>query len=199
MKITKIQSAVKTAGRYNIFVDGEYSFSLDENQLLDQKLVVGLEIQDAQLGQLKDESEFGKAYTRALELIMRRPRSEKEMRDYARRKKWSDEIYQKVLARLKDKSYVDDKKFAEFWLKARIGGKPTSKRKISAELAQKGISREIADSVTSSYSNEDELDTLKILVNKKQSKYPDEKKFMAYLASQGYRFDQIKQVLSEED
>lgn len=199
MKITKIQPAVKTAGRYNIFVDEKYSFSLDENQLLDLKLKIGFEIEDDQLNQLKGESIFGKAYGRALELILSRPRSYKEMKDYARRKKWDKELTDKVLQKLADKGYINDQKFAEFWLRARLGGKPISKRKISAELAQKGINREIADKILQDYSGEDELDTLRVLVKKKRSKYPDEQKFMAYLARQGFSFDMIKKAINNED
>ncbi len=198
MKITKIQPAVKTAGRYNIFVDEKYSFSLDENQLLDLKLKIGFEIEDDQLDQLKDESIFGKAYARALELILSRPRSNREMQDYARRKKWDEELTDRVLQKLTDKGYINDQKFAEFWLRARLAGKPISKRKISAELAQKGISRAISDKVLEDYSGTEELDTLKALVKKKRSKYPDDQKFMAYLARQGFSFDMIKEAIKKD-
>lgn len=198
MKITKIQPAVKTAGRYNIFVDEKYSFSLDENQLLDLKLKIGFEIEDEQLDELKGESEYGKAYGRALELIISRPRSNKEMKDYARRKKWDEELTDRILQKLTDKGYINDKKFAEFWLRARLAGKPISKRKVSAELAQKGISRAISDKVLEDYSGTEELDKLKALVKKKRSKYPDDQKFMAYLARQGFNFDMIKEAIKKD-
>lgn len=199
MKITKIQPAVKTAGRYNIFVDEKYSFSLDENQLLDLKLKIGFEISDQQLDELKGESEYGKAYTRALELILSRPRSEKEMKEYAWRKKWDEELSDRVLGKLRDKGYLDDLKFAQFWLRARTGGKPRSKRKISAELAQKGVKKETVDRVLLDYDDDYEMSALRKIIDKKRSKYATEQKLMTYLAGQGYRFDQIKQVLSEED
>ena len=199
MKITKIQPAVKTAGRYNVFVDEKYSFSLDENQLLDLKLKTGFEIGEKQLDEFKGESEYGKAYARALELILSRPRSEKEMNEYAWRKKWDEELSDRVLGKLRDKGYLDDVKFAEFWLRARTSGKPRSKRKISSELAQKGVKRETIDQVLAGYSDDDELGVLRTLVAKKRSKYPDEQKFMAYLARQGYSFDHIKLALSDDD
>lgn len=199
MKITKIQPAVKTAGRYNIFVDEKYSFSLDENQLLDLKLKIGFEISEDQLDKLKGESEYGKAYARALELILSRPRSEKEMKDYAWRKKWDEELSDRVLGKLRDKGYLDDEKFAQFWLRARTGGKPRSKRKISAELAQKGVKREIVDKVLTGYDDESEMSALQKLVDKKRRKYTDEQKFMAYLAGQGFSYDMIKQAISKNN
>ncbi len=199
MKITKIQPAVKTAGRYNIFVDEKYSFSLDENQLLDLKIKIGSEISDEQLDGLKGESEYGKAYARALELIVSRPRSEKEMQEYAWRKKWDEVLSERVLGKLRDKGYLDDEKFAQFWLRARTGGKPRSKKKISSELAQKGIKRDIIDQVIANYDDNHEIDALRKLVNKKKNKYSDKQKFMSYLASQGFSFDAIRRVLSDEN
>lgn len=199
MKITKIQPAVKTAGRYNIFVDEKYSFSLDENQLLDLKLKTGFEVSDQLLDELKGESEYGKAYARALELILSRPRSEKEMKEYAWRKKWDEELSGRVLGRLRDKGYLDDEKFAQFWLRARTGGRPRSKRKISAELAQKGVKREIVDKVLHDYDDDSEMLALRKLVDKKRSKYADEQKFMAYLAGQGFSYDMIKEAVKKED
>lgn len=198
MRITKIQPAVKTAGRYNIFVDEKYSFSLDENQLLDLKLKTGFEISEDKLDELKGESEYGKAYARALELILSRPRSEKEMKDYAWRKKWDEELSDKVLGRLRDKGYLDDVKFAQFWLRARTGGKPRSKRKISAELAQKGVKREVVDAILTDYDSDQEMEALRRLVDKKKSKYVDEQKFMAYLAGQGFSYDMIKKAIGRE-
>lgn len=199
MKITKIQPAVKTAGRYNIFVDEKYSFSLDEAQLLDQKLKAGFEISEKKLDELKGESEFGKSYARALELILRRPRSVREMKDYARRKKWEIELRDRVIEKLSEKGYLDDRKFANFWLKARVSSKPISKRKLNAELLQKGIKREIIDEALVEYTGIDEQDALATLIKKKRNKYADEQKLMAYLASQGFSYGSIKEALQELD
>ena len=77
MQITKVAPAAKTPGRYNVFVDGQYSFSLDEVQLVQSGIHSGLEIGDEQLANFRNESEFGKNYIRAIDLISRRLRSEK--------------------------------------------------------------------------------------------------------------------------
>ena len=60
MNITKISPAVKTDGRYNVFVDNEFSFSLDETQLVTLGLKKGDAIDELQLSELKNESDFGK-------------------------------------------------------------------------------------------------------------------------------------------
>ena len=44
MKITDIKAQVRRAGRYSIFVDGKYAFSLSDTALLEQKLKLGQEL-----------------------------------------------------------------------------------------------------------------------------------------------------------
>lgn len=197
MKITMIKPAVKTRGRFNIFVDGKYSFSLDEQQLLDLKIKRGQEMSDQHLEELKKESNFGKKYARALELIMRRVRSEKEIRDYGWRKKWEPEEIDRIIEKLQTKGYQDDEKFAQSWVRSRAALKNISKRKLSLELQQKGVNKDIIEQTIATNEEYDEHQALKDLVNKKQARYLDQNKFIAYLLRQGFRYEDIKQTLSE--
>lgn len=198
MKITAIKAAVKTPGRYNIFVDGQYSFSLDELQVVQNGVRLGREYSEAELAALKDESVFGKAYARALEYIFRRPRSEKEMRDYAFRKQWEPAIAERVMSRLRDKGYLDDEKFAASWVRHRALGKPISQRKLRQELKQKGVTDDIADKAIAGDEDFDETDALQRLVAKKRGRYADEQKFIAYLLRQGFSYDRVKTVLDKQ-
>lgn len=198
MKITKISPAVKTAGRYNIFVDGVYSFSLEETQLLASRLKTGAEISEDDLKELKNDSEFGKAYARALDLILRRPRSRYEILQYTKRKKWSEEISDKVIEKLENKNYINDMKFAEFWVQARKNSKPISQRKLRAELLQKRVDQKLIDETLLQYSDEDQNQALIKLINKKQKNYKDEQKLIAYLARQGFGYDDIKKAIAKE-
>lgn len=199
MIITAIKPAVRTAGRLNVFVDGKYSFSLDELQLVKSGISVNRELTEAELAQLKDESAFGKAYARALEYIFRRPRSFKEMRDYAWRKKWEPDMADRVIARLAERGYLDDAKFAEAWVRHRATGKPTSKRKLVLELRQKGVSSDDIEAALADSNEFDEREALRELIAKKRGRYDDEQKLMAYLARLGFSFEEIKSALSDTD
>ena len=196
MKITAIKQAVKTPGRFNVSVDGKYSFSLDELQVINTGIKTGNEYSESELEKLKDESAFGKAYARALDYIMRRPRSEKEMRDYAWRKKWEPAMAGRVMNQLRDKGYLNDQKFAEFWIRNRALGKPMSVKKLRLELMQKGVSGEIIENALSKDEEFDEQTALKRMIEKKRGRYDDEQKLIAYLLRQGFRYDDIKEVLS---
>ena len=137
MKITDISLQARDKNRVNVSVDGKYRFSLDVFQVGELGIKLGCEYTDEELIALEDESQFGKLYARALDYCLIRPRSIKEMRDYLWRKtrptkkrspKTGEiierpgvklEITERVLARLMDKKYLDDEKFARFWLEHR--------------------------------------------------------------------------------
>jgi regulatory protein len=53
LKITTITQQVKQKGRFSIFVDGQYAFSLSEAALLKSKIASGDKLTSAQLKALK--------------------------------------------------------------------------------------------------------------------------------------------------
>ncbi|HRN96863.1 MAG TPA: RecX family transcriptional regulator [Candidatus Saccharibacteria bacterium] len=211
MKITSISSQVRDKNRVNVSVDGKYRFSLDIFQVGDLGLKVGKEYTDEELRSLESESQFGKLYTRALEYCLIRPHSAKEVRDYLYRKtrptrsKTGEmrpgvpkEITDRVYYRLLEKGYIDDNKFTRYWVDNRSLTKGASKRKLTSELRQKGVDSSIIAEMLGDSERSDAEEIQKIIV-KKRSKYPDDQKFMAYLARQGFSYDDIRAALSEKD
>ncbi|MDB5182146.1 MAG: regulatory protein RecX [Candidatus Saccharibacteria bacterium] len=200
MKITAIKQQVKRQGRYSIFVDEKYAFSLSENALLDQKIRIGLEVSKEELQGFKDASKFDKAYNLTLSYVARRPRSEWELRDYFRRKEIDEEAGELILDRLKNFGYINDAAFARSWVENRRLLKPISRRRLIMELRQKHV----ADDVVRQVLEEDETtdrDTLRQLVERKrkQSRYQDDQKLMQYLVRQGYGYDDVKSVLKNQE
>ncbi|HRN90426.1 MAG TPA: RecX family transcriptional regulator [Candidatus Saccharibacteria bacterium] len=211
MKITSISSQVRDKNRVNVSVDGKYRFSLDIFQVGDLGLKVGKEYTDEELRSLESESQFGKLYSRALEYCLMRPHSAKEVRDYLYRKtrltrsKTGEmrpgvpkEITDRVYYRLLEKGYIDDNKFTRYWVDNRSLTKGASKRKLTSELRQKGVDSSIIDEILSDSERSDDEEIQKIIA-KKRSRYPDDQKFMAYLARQGFSYDDIRAALSEKD
>ena len=207
MKITSISAQIRDQNRVNISIDGKYRFSLDTYQLLNLGIKVGLEYDETQLITLEQESRFGKVYARALEYCLMRPRSGREVRDYLYKKTRptrnksgelksgvSIEITSRVFDRLVEKDYIDDVKFAHYWVENRSVTKGTSHRKLTAELRQKGIKSSIIEHEFDASERNDSNEIQKIII-KKRSHYPDDKKLMAYLARLGFDYDDIKQAL----
>lgn len=210
MKITAISSQVRDKNRVNVSVDGKYRFSLDIFQVGDLGLKVGKEYTDEELTTLEQESQFGKLYARALEYCLMRPHSAREVRDYLYRKTRptrlktgemrpgvSIEITTRVFDRLVEKNYVDDRKFARYWVDNRSLTKGASIRKLTSELRSKGVENSIIEQMLSESTRSDDQEIQKIIA-KKRSRYPDEQKLMAYLARQGFSYDDIKSALEED-
>ena len=198
MRITKVAPATRTAGRYNIFVDGHYSFSLDEFRLVQYSLHSGQEIDETKLAELQAESDFGKNYIRAVDLISRRLRSEREIRDYARRKQWSRDNTERVIARLYDRGYLNDLVFAQAFVRSRQSAQKYSRRRIERDLVNKGISHRIIQQVLDEEAGmADDNDALTNLVTKKYHRYDDINKLKAYLARAGFKYDDINRAIEQ--
>lgn len=186
--------------RYSIYVDRKYAFSFSEAELLNVGLRIGQEFTTKELEELKDKATADKAYDRALNLIMRRPRSEWELRDYLKRKDYEEEMIQATLNRLSIRGYLNDLDFAQRWAANRRLLKSTSKRRLMQELRLKRVSDEIIQKVLDE-DDADEQEVLRDLISRKrkQSKYQDDQKLMQYLIRQGYNYGDIKSVLSNQD
>ncbi len=199
MKITAIKAQVKREGRYSIFVDGKYAFSLSAESLLETGLVNGQELGEADILAYKKLSSDDKAYGLTLEYVVRRMRSEGELHDYFRRKKYEPELAEQITTKLKRGGYVDDTEFARRWVENRRLLKATSIRRLQLELRQKKVSSDIIQAVLAE-DETDERQVLRELVAKKrkQSRYQDDQKLIAYLARQGFSYEDIKTVLGED-
>lgn len=214
MKITSLSAGQRDPNRVNVSVDGKYRFSLDISQVVSLGVRVGREYSEQELAELEQESQFGKLYARALEYCLMRPHSAKEVRDYLWRKTRatryksrktgeikersgvSQAVADRVFERLVEKGYVDDQKFARFWIENRNQTKGTSLRKLEAELRSKGVGQSVIGWVLGQTERND-IDELQKIIAKKRSRYPDEQKLMQYLARQGFSYDDIRSTLDE--
>ena len=211
MKITGISAQLKNPNRVNVSVDGKYRFSLDILQMIEHGVKLGKEYTNAQLAELEGESTYGKLYTKSLEYCMIRPHSAREMKDYLWRKtratKYksrtgevkeregvSQDVADRVYGRLVEKGYIDDEKFARWWVENRNLRKGTSRRKLQMELQQKGVPSPTIVTVLDDSPREDTSELAKIIA-KKRSKYPDDQKLIQYLARHGFNYDDIKSAL----
>lgn len=207
MKITALKTQVRDKNRINVSIDGKYRLSVDILQVAELGLRVGKEYSEEEFQALEEESQYGKLYTRALEYALIRPRSHREMRDYLYRKtrdtrtKTGDirkgvsvQLTNRVFDRLVEKGYINDEKFAHFWVENRNVRKGSSMRKLQSELSAKGVAPDIIERTLGDSERSDAEEIQKIIL-KKAARYDNEQKLIAYLARQGFRYDDIKEAL----
>ena len=100
------------------------------------------------------------------------------------------EFSQIILNRLIEKGYINDTKFARYYVENRFVKKGISQKRLKTELMKKGISKEIIDEVLDARDDEEEI--LKIIA-KKRAKYDDDR-LIQYLCRQGFSY-QLAQSL----
>ncbi len=198
MNITNIKQQERLKGRYSVFVDGKYSFSLSDTALLDARLSVGQELTGEDVKRYKQLSLDDKVYSNALRYAAMRRRSTWEMESYLQRKQASSDLAQQVMDKLMHLGFIDDLAFAQTWVENRHLLKPTSKRKLQQELKAKRVPNEVIDQVLREDAVEDtsELQTM-ITRKRRQTKYQDDEKLMQYLARQGFGYEDIKNALHD--
>lgn len=195
MKITAIKQQVKNENRVSVFVDEKYSFSLTLDQLITEKLKKGLDLSESEVKSLKKKSADGKLRIRAIEWLCIRPRSEKELKDYLRKKNTESDYSQNLINEMTEKKYLSDENFAKWFLELKKR-QLKSQKEIVFLLRQKGVSRQIINHLLE---NNDVIDreNLKNLILKKRSKYKDDTKLMSYLIRKGYSFSDVKEALAD--
>lgn len=122
-------------------------------------------------------------------------------RDFARpllvSRGWSSEdtseLSNRIISRLLDKGYLDDRKFAEWYVENRFTVKGVSKKRLKMELMKKGVASEIIGEVLDGRDDEEEI--LKMIA-KKRAKYDDEK-LLAYLCRQGFSYDLARKAIED--
>jgi regulatory protein len=144
-RITALCPGKGRGKRMNVYLDGKYTFSLDNEVVAVRKLKVEQELSDEDIEVLSKADDFQRCLNAALHYISYRPRSENEVRDRLKRGKYDTETREAVITRLKEKGYIDDLAFARFWLDNRQSFSPRSRWLTRVELKQKGVAESIID------------------------------------------------------
>lgn len=211
--ITKMTPGARDPNRVNIFLDSVFAFSLDISQVIELNVKVKQKVDPERLKVLQSASEFGKLYQRTLEWALTRPHSVQEARNYLRRRKLKrkllnkqrereekrplpelqDETMALVVEKLIEKKYLDDLKFAKFFVENRQVRRGISQKKLKLELKRKGVSEENIKIALAMVERPEDEEIRKV-IKKKRAKYND---FMlvSYLVRQGFDFAKAKDAV----
>ncbi len=146
---------------------------------------------------MPDTPLFDSLYNKTLRFLSFRPRSEKEVLDYLKRKKANAENVSKIVKKLKEYNFVNDLDFAKWWIENRKKGK----RLVVMELKQKGITKEIIEEAVSIFDLvKKEEGLIEKLIEKKWRTFSKEgekgyQKMVNFLMRRGFDWDTIKQAL----
>jgi regulatory protein len=193
--ITALTLQKRNKERVNLFLDGEYAFSLSLDAVL--RLRRGQCLSQSEIDTLRREDEILRAYQHALRLLGYRPRSQVEMTRSLGQKGYGAEAVSVALQRLADKRYIDDDAFARYWLQRRERSRPRGARAINYELRQKGVDRDIINQVLQELDEEASAwAAIEGKLARWSTLHQDEfrKKSMGFLTRRGFSYDVVRRT-----
>ena len=150
--------------RVNVYLDDKFAFGLSTIVALKHQLKRNSKISLTEIKKIILESLKEELYEAVLGFLTIRPRSEKETRDYLKKKikkyfankvrienlklgEKEESLINETIKRLKKNGFINDLEFSYWFVKQRISFRPRGKRGLGMELRQKGISGEMIDQI----------------------------------------------------
>jgi regulatory protein len=199
MEISSVERSKKDKKRFVIYIDGQYSFSISEEDYLrlniyEKRVLTGAELED-----IKKNILFRDAKASAVKYVTFKLRSEGELARKLRSEGYSDDIVQMVVEDVRSLGYINDKLYAQKYIYDRNKLKPRSKKMLKLELKSRGIPDEIIDEALDGWKI-DERDVVEGLIKKRFGKYDmsdekTDKRIYAFLCHRGFGADIIREVL----
>lgn len=197
MRITEIKQARKHF--FNIVFEEE-SVLLDKETVVKNGLKAGLELSEERLEELKYESEYTRAVSKAMWLLSRREYSKKEMFLRLKKDGFDVDASEQAVENLSEAGVIDDERFAYNYAYNLKANRRLGKRAIITELLLKGVERSLAERFAEEFSPDEEEDAVEIIRIKYPSFAFDEKvkrRMIAGLQRKGYSFEVIKNAMDK--
>lgn len=195
MKITKLEVQKNDKNRVNLYVDDEFYSGIPAELVYLEHLKTGLEIDEKDLKKIIFENEKSKAMSRVTKYIGSSLKTQKQIRDYLRKKEYSDDTIEFVMSKLVEYNYIDDKKYVQAYVLTY--GKKYGKLKLKSQLKVKGVSEEIIECVL----EDNKVDSIESVASKylknKVMSYEVFQKLFRFLYSRGYEFDEINSYINK--
>ena len=140
----------------------------------------------------------------ALKSLGAKMKSERDLRRVLTPRAESAEAVDKVIAKLKELSYLSDERFAADFTRLRQENEKFGQRRVQQKLMQKGISQTLtAKTISSAYEDVDEVALARQYVERKRMKKPEGEKeiarVMRRLVTAGFSTSTVWKVLRAWD
>ena len=198
--ITALEAQKRSRDRINVYLEGEYAFSLAVFTAVNLK--VGVVLSDEEITRLRTADEVERARVRVLDYLSYRPRSEWEVREYLQKREFSSTAIDTVVNALSEVNLIDDDAFAQYWLANRAQFRPKGKRILSQELRQKGVSSQLIDTALEVYDEEEAARRVYEEQARRLTNLPPDvfrRRLTERMARRGFRYDLIRELLDNHD
>ena len=197
----KIESIKKTGKKYKIILDSGQIINTYEEVILNNGLLFHKYINTALLEKINTDTVYYKSYNKALDMINRKLRSEKEIKEYLKKSEVEEKDINEIVQNLKRIGLIDDKIFAKAYTNDKINLSSDGPYKIRKYLESNSIKEEYINDAISSIDQEiinqkiDKIILKKIKTNSKYTSNMLKQKIITYLINLGYSREDIIQRL----
>ena len=196
MEITDLVRKGKSE-QYKTFVDGEYVCLLEAEILVKHHIKTGTNLSQQQFEEIRKESEKLSCFNVGLSYVSKGLKTKKQAKDNLKQKGYLKSSIDFAIQKLVDYGYINDKYYAENFIKANSNKKGMIYLKKS--LQTKGVSEEILREVFEDY--EEDQDAIILLANKyiknKQKDNSTKQKLYRHLLSKGFGFEECKKAINK--
>jgi len=200
--ITKI-TRQKNQERYNIYLNDEYAFSVDESTLIKFGLTKGKILDPFEMDEIAYEDEIAKAFNRALHFLSYQMRSEFEVKKKLLDAGFGESVVLEAIQKLKKLGFLNDESYSKALLETK---KKTAKKgpmAIKQDLKKKGIDKNTMEKALESYTYEEQLQLAMQLaektvkMNPKKTPAQIKQKIQDTLIRKGYSFEIVNEILDQ--
>lgn len=201
--ITKIGRQKNNAERYNIYLNDEYAFAVDEGTLIKFGLTKGKTLEKFDIDEITYEDEIAKAFNKALSFLSFQMRSEHEIKQKLLHAGHGEAVILEAVRKLESLGFLNDKTYSKALLETKKKTAKKGPRAIRQDLIKKGIDKGLQDEVLSSFSHEEQVEIAMGLAEKeiragsKKTPAQVKQKIQDVLMRKGYSFTVVSEVLEK--
>lgn len=195
--ITNVEKDTDRAKSYSVFVDGELSFKVREQELFKLGIYQGRELTNQELDLLKHQAQISLAKAKVLSFISVKSRTVHEVSEKLK-EEFTTEVINEVIAILVENGYLDDKLYVEKFITEKKRLSNLSSKAIRYELMKRGVSLSFVDEKLNELKY-DEKEYAKKLLEKRSGRIGNDSatKMREHLFRKGFSTSTIEQVLLE--
>ena len=197
MENTFIVSAMRqtSPGRVTVTLCGGEEIKTTLNVVTDLRLYSGRELDEEELKELYRASRSALARNRAMELLSRRPMSEKELVDKLMGKGEDEETARDCARWLRENGFLDDESYAAA-VARHYAAKGYGPGRVRAELSRRGVDRELWDgTIEAMPENSEKMDRFIAARLTDPEDREQVRKVSAALYRRGYSWEEIRSAL----
>ena len=204
--ITQIDELDKK--RCKVYIDQEYAFTIYKGEIKEYKLSVNYPIEDKVYQIIKTEILPKRAKKRCLNLLQKRPYTERKLREKLEEGYYTEDIIEEAISYVKSFHYIDDYDYAYQYIF--YHKESESRKKMEEKLMIKGINRDILQKAfADSYADEEEameieMEQAQKLLRKKKyehenTDWKEKQKIYVFLVRKGISSSVIKKAMGLQD